>query len=169
MPDMSEADAAPAQPSAGATAGPVGIGGWLILPMLGMFATIGVQFIGLTTVGQTFAGLSGLGGLPSTAVALELWINLALFLAAPIVLLILFFNRKRSFPRYFIMWQIAGAAFLFVDLLAGYALFAQVFEADGTPFFQTAGFRNVLGSIIGICIWVPYMLNSVRVRNTFVN
>ena len=170
MTDDSAATAAlPPQPATPAITGPKGIGGWLILPMLGMFATLGVQLVGLTDAGQGFGNLNALNGLQSQMVVLEFCFNLVLFLAAPIALLVLFFNKDRKFPRYYIIWQIVGSAFVVLDLMLGYALFAQAYEASGTPFFDTTTLRSLLGSVIGVCVWVPYMMNSVRVKNTFVN
>lgn len=170
MTDDTQASAIPPQPQVAPAPAlvPSGIGGWLILPMLGMFATIGVQLVGLTSAGDTFSSLNALNGAQSHMVVLEFCLNLVVFLAAPIALLVLFFNKDRKFPRFFIIWQIVGAAFVVVDLLVGYALFAQVFESSGTPFFDNTTLRSLLGSAVGVCIWVPYMLNSVRVKNTFV-
>jgi hypothetical protein len=168
MTDQTQASPTPAQPQIVRAATPSGIGGWLILPLLGMFATVGVQLVGLTHTGDTFGNLSALNGAQSLMVVLEFWLNLAIFLGAPIALLVLFFNKSRKFPRYYITWQIVSAAFVVLDLLAGYALFAQAFEASGTPFFDNTTMRSLLGSAVGVCIWIPYMMNSVRVKNTFV-
>ena len=168
MTDDSAATAA-LPPQTPATAGPTGIGGWLILPMLGMFATLGVQLIGLTKLGDVFGHLDALSSLQSNMIVLEFCINLVLFLAAPIALLVLFFNKDRKFPRSYIIWQIVGSAFVVLDLMLGYALFAQAYEASGTPFFDSTTIRSLLSSVVGVCIWIPYMMNSVRVKNTFVN
>jgi hypothetical protein len=170
MTDNSAATAAPPSPAPiPAITGPVGIGGWLILPMLGLFATLGVQLLGLAKLGDVFGHLDALSSLQSNMIVLEFCINLALFLVAPIALLVLFFGKDRKFPRYYIIWQIVGSAFVVLDLMLGYALFAQAYEASGTPFFDTTTIRSLLGSVVGVCIWVPYMMNSVRVKNTFVN
>ena len=170
MTDNSAATAAPpSQTPVPATTGPVGIGGWLILPMLGLFATLGVQLLGLAKVGDVFGHLDSLSALQSNMIVLEFCINLALFLVAPIALLVLFFNKDRKFPRYYIIWQIVGSAFVVLDLMLGYALFAQAYEASGTPFFDSTTIRSLLSSVVGVCIWIPYMMNSVRVKNTFVN
>jgi hypothetical protein len=163
---MSDTVASPAAPI---VAGPKGIGGWLILPMLGLFATVGLQLYGLTTAGETFASLSALNGLQSNMVVAEFILNLIIFLGVPIALLVLLFSTRRSFPRMYIWWQVIGAAFVVIDLLAGYALFHDAYEASGTPFFDSQTIRSLTSTIIGICIWVPYMLQSMRVKNTFVN
>lgn len=168
MTDETQASAISPQPQVVAAATRSGIGGWLILPMLGMFATVGVQLVGLTNTGDTFGNLSALSGAQSLMVVLEFWLNLVIFLGAPIALLVLFFNKSRRFPRYYISWQIVSATFVVLDLFAGYALFAQAFEASETPFFDNTTMRSLLGSAVGVGIWVPYMMNSVRVKNTFV-
>lgn len=168
MTDQTEASAVPPQPQIIPAATPSGLGGWLILPMLGLFLTIGNQLMSLTSAGQVFGSLGALNGLQSQMVIVEFFLNLAIFLAWPIALLVLFFNKDRKFPRNYIIWQIVGAVFVVLDLFAGYALFAQVYESTGTPFFDTATLRGLIGSVVGVCIWIPYMMNSVRVKNTFV-
>ena len=161
------------QPMAAApssAAAPVsGIGGWLVLPMLGMIATPIVQLINLMGLGDTLSHLDQLGPWISNLVVIEAILNFALFVVGPALLLIQFFGKRRIFPRWYVIWTIAGAVFVVLDLFVGYAAFHDAYEANGISFFNQDTLRALAGSLIGVCVWVPYMLNSIRVRNTFVN
>jgi hypothetical protein len=82
-------------------------------------------------------------------------------LTLEIFVIILFFQKRRIFPRWFI------------TLLAVNALLV-VGDAIGVQFLKTvsaATTTNLVGSIaqsfIGCCIWIPYMLTSLRVKTTF--
>jgi hypothetical protein len=146
-----------------------GIGGWLILPMLGLIATPIVQLVSLSSLGNTLGDVSRLGPLVANLVWIETILNFALFVVAPGLLLTQFFGKKRAFPRWYIIWTAATAVFVVLDLFVGYAAFHDAYEASGTSFFDQGTLRALAAALIGVCVWIPYMLNSVRVRNTFVN
>ena len=161
---MSTAEAA--QP---ATTGPVGIGGWLILPVLGLVATPLVQLFNLLGSNDALEIASQLGGARQTLIIAEYIGNLLIFLIVPLVLLVILAQKKRTFPRLYVVWSVVSAVFFFVDLYLGYAMFAEVYAGGDVEFFDRDTIRGIVGSIAGLAIWVPYMLNSVRVKNTFVN
>jgi hypothetical protein len=169
MTEETQASAIPPQPQAVPAKPPLtGIGGWLILVMLGMFGSIGLQLVGLTSAGDTFGILGNLSGPQANLVVIEFIANLVIFLAWPIALLVLFFNKDRKFPRLYIWWMAVSAVFVFLDLAASYIMFHDVYEAGGTSFFDRDTLRSMGGALAGVCIWIPYMVNSVRVKNTFV-
>lgn len=146
-----------------------GIGGWLVLPMLGLIATPIVQLANLAGLGNTLGDVSNLGPLIANLVWIETIVNFGLFVVAPALLLIQFFGRRRAFPRWYIVWTAAAAVFVVLDLFAGYAAFHDAYEASGTPFFGSDTLRALAGALVGVCVWIPYMTNSVRVKSTFVN
>jgi hypothetical protein len=168
MTDQSQPAAA--QPTVVASPQPSGIGGWLILPMLGLIASAGSQVLSLPDMFTTFGQLSvsGVGGLASNLVQLDMLVSLGVYLIAPVALLVLLFNKKRSFPRNFIRWAVVAAIFVVFDIFLGYWLSHAALEAQGASFFDYGLLKEVLGPIAALCIWTPYMLNSVRVKNTFV-
>jgi hypothetical protein len=168
MTDQAQANPLPAPPPVSAT-GPTGIGGWLVLPMLGMIATPILQLIQLSSLGSTLGNVSSLGPLVSNLIWIETLLNFGLFVVAPGLLLIQFFGKRRAFPRWYIAWTAASAVFVVVDLMVGYAAFHQAYEASGTPFFDRDTLRALASALVGACVWIPYMLNSVRVKNTFIN
>src|SRR5204862_5115893 len=99
-------------------------GGWLILPMLGLSFSALSQVVALPDMFSTFGqlGTSGIGGLASNLVQLDMILSLAIYLIAPVILLVLMLGKKRSFPRNFIRWAIAAAIFVVGAIFLGYWL-----------------------------------------------
>jgi hypothetical protein len=91
----------------------------------------------------------------------EIVINLG-FIAFSIYLLYLFFRKSSRFPRAYILISIAGFAFVLTDALA-----AQIVLPE-QPLLDADTARELGRSAISAAIWIPYMLFSKRVRNTFV-
>jgi hypothetical protein len=85
----------------------------------------------------------------------ELIINIA-FLAALIYLNILFFKKRKIFPRYFIIYLAANFVLILIDYLIIAGVNPSVDASDlGRAFIASA-------------IWIPYLLKSRRVKATFV-
>jgi hypothetical protein len=147
---------------------PKGIGGWLILPMLGLFLSPILGLWELRNVPSNLDLARQLGGQGALLLYFEMVSNALLLVAAPIALLMAFFAQSRRFPSWYITMLLVGAAFVFLDTFAAYNIFLPVWQA-GTPFWTPEVTQPLIRSAIGVAIWVPYMLNSVRVKNTFVN
>jgi hypothetical protein len=142
-----------------------GIGGWLILPAIGLaltpFICLGPIFtdIQLLTAGDhqsLFANHPSLTALLDS----EVVINLA-FLAATICLNILFYTKKRILPKCMVAFYSAQCVLLLVDHLAATAIFPSV--------DLSSGLITVIRSFVVAAVWIPYFLNSQRVEQTFVN
>jgi hypothetical protein len=145
-----------------------GIGGWLLLPMLGLIGSPIVQGVEFVSLGDTLNLLPQLSSAQAVLLVAELVGNFVLALVAPIYLLVLMLQKRRSFPRLFVMLMVANAVFVALDLLLAYLAFKSAYDT-GTPFWDRETVRSVVGSVAGLAIWVPYMRASVRVQNTFVN
>jgi glucan phosphoethanolaminetransferase (alkaline phosphatase superfamily) len=147
------------------------LGGWLILLMAGLVLTLLNQLQGLPDTFQLFGTLSTANVDPilSNLVQLDLIVGIALYLIAPIVLLVLMAGRRRRFVRLFITWAIVSAVFTILDLMLGYALGHASLEAEGQSFFGFDMLRQLLGPAVALCIWTPYLLQSQRAKTTFVN
>ena len=146
--------------------GPEGIGGWLVLPIVGLLLMPVHGVIQLGQYMELVANVQFLTGPQGTLVVLQIAANLAFAFVLPAYLLYLLFNKKREFPRTYAVWAGINLAFLIADLIAAKILFGQAMahaevSGDGT---MQAGLRV----IVMMAIWVPYILNSRRVRNTFV-
>ncbi len=138
---------------------PSGIGGWLILPAIGILVAP-VQFV--LNVFDDFPRFALLepGTLLHTMTMVKIlaWIAFAILATMTAVQ---FFTRRKNAPR------------LYRALLGGQLLFF-VAAYWAMAFFFDAPMINVdtgitVGMLLAACmIWIPYFLYSVRVRNTFV-
>ena len=148
-----------------------GLGGWLILVGIGLvFGSIGLLahlnvykeiFSDGTWEALTLQSSDAYTPLFGILMSLEL-IGNCVFLIAYICLTFFFFKKKRNFPKFYIIIILANLAFVLVDILFTKVVFPaeQMFDSETS--------RDVIGQIVSCAIWIPYMLKSVRVRNTFV-
>ena len=162
------------QPAAAeAAAGPRGIGGWLILPMLGLIFTpfrMGYQFVTdllpvlNATTWQALTSPSSPNYHPLWAplIGFEVVANIAVF-AFGLWVLIQFFSKSKSTPRLYIIWMASLAIMQIVDV----ALANQIPAVAAQPDAQSM--KDVGRALLAAAIWIPYFLVSKRVRNTFVN
>jgi hypothetical protein len=146
---------------------PAGIGGWLILPTLGLFLAPVLAARFFSTYQQAFEAASAFTAAQLTFIAVEAVVNVVLNLVAPIALLILLFRKSRRFPVAYVAWSLTGLVVLIADLPIAYALFEDYYEEGGEPFFDGATLRELIRGVVSTAIWVPYMLVSRRVKNTF--
>jgi hypothetical protein len=160
---MSNADA----PAAAVSDGPEGIGGWLVLPILGLILT---PLRGLFQLGQLADVKEALAYLTQAQIAflvIETVLSVAIVIVLPIVLLVLVFRKKRAFPRFYVIWAVLCLLFIVGDLLVLQALFKDFFAAGGVDIVDQETLKDIGRAVALVAIWVPYMLNSRRVRNTF--
>ena len=163
--DLPAASAAPAT----FADGPSGIGGWLLLPLLGLaLSPLRVMADSVTTFGPLFendmAGWNNLfAGGPAVAalVVFEVLANLALIIY-PWVVLTYFLRKKRVVPRLMIVWFIAIPAIFLIDATALHFAAPDVSDWGSST-------RDIVRGVVAAAIWIPYFLLSVRVRNTFVH
>ena len=151
--------------------GKEGLGGWLILVAFKLVTTPILMFLQVgefTTIFEdgTWEQLTT----PSSEYYHSLWgivifgeivLNIGLVILS-FVLLYKFFRKSRSFPSWFIFGLIFHCAFLFIDALAIKLVLPSepMFDPDTTKDFGKA--------VASAIIWIPYMLISKRVKNTFV-
>ena len=148
--------------------GPKGLGGWLILVAIGIIAGPVVRSIILVNVyypiytsgqlSQIMQTDPGLGGL----IQFEAIGNIVL-LALSLYLAFLFFSKNRQFPKWFIGITLGTLGFIAIDTLSAPLL------TDQLSYSEPAHFKDLVQTAIGAAIWIPYMLKSRRVKNTFVN
>jgi hypothetical protein len=164
-PPLPEPELDPARPT------PRGLGGWLLVVALGLFATpIRVVFgmVGSSGTYQlmqwnvlTVPGASAYHPLWAPALISSLLSNLTIVVFA-LLLIVLFLEKRRTFPRLFICYMALGAVAGMMD-----ACFLQAIpNADHDPREIS---RAITRTAVGCGIWIPYMCVSRRVRATFVN
>ncbi|MER8517855.1 DUF2569 domain-containing protein [Mesorhizobium sp. M0644] len=150
--------------------GPESIGGWLVLPMLGLMLTpiLGLvqlhnsDYLGMLQNWQAYSLSQGV------LILAELVISGILNLTAPALILFFMFKRWQIFPGWYMIWAFAMPVYAVLDPWAVHLAFptvvpelADAYDAD------TVG--GISRSIWAAVIWVPYMMRSERVANTFVN
>jgi hypothetical protein len=146
-----------------------GIGGWLILVAIGMivsFLRIAKDFVSTWPAYsvESWAALTTRGGeryhyLWGPYLSWALLANIAM-LVVLVLTIVLFFKRRRIFPRVFIGYMALGAVVSMLDVT--------VTQMIPTAKAEPTGTADLARVFIGCGIWIPYMVMSRRVRNTFV-
>ncbi|MEZ8577528.1 DUF2569 domain-containing protein [Vibrio splendidus] len=91
----------------------------------------------------------------------EISFNLFLF-SSLIYLNFLFFYKRKTFPKAYIAITLIGLLYIPVNAFLANAFFPQM------SFFDGETLKNFVVTLISAVIWVPYMLKSRRVKNTFI-
>ena len=76
----------------------------------------------------------------------------------------LFFTKRARFVKWYISMLAFGIFFIILDAV----LVGALLDLDQSTFDEDVQ-KELMRSVIGACIWVPYMLRSKRVQATFVN
>lgn len=151
-----------------ADAEPAGLRGWLVIVGIGIvFGPVRLagdlyRFYGELLAPEMQALLKA-DSLLAGLVGFEVVGNLVLFLSS-LVLAHKYLSCAQSFPRFFIVYSLAILAFIVIDAVLLAILFPGVGEV-----FDKETVTAILGAAISAAIWIPYMLLSRRVRNTFIH
>jgi len=147
-----------------------GIGGWLILVA---FGSIVRPFIYIYTNSEIYPSVFELETwraltLEGSAAFHPLWMPVLLFefffnaysFLFSILLLVLFFQKKRAWPYCFILFFIYIGIGIIIDAI----LCAQI---PAVAEQQTETGKEIVKTIMAACIWIPYAIHSKRVKATF--
>jgi len=148
------------------------IGGWLILVGLGVLLRPFYLLFSLYPMYRDMfapaqwemlrtAGRMAYGPLFIPFIYVELIINI-LFLLAALYQIYLFVMRDHRFPKFFIIFMLLNLAFILLDAWLGGMITEE-------PTFDPSTLQEIKRILIPSLIWVPYMLMSVRVKETFVS
>ena len=118
-----------------------GIGGWMILPIIGLFISIPVLLYDIISTVANYQ--------ISLFTGIVIFIEL-LFVIFIIIALVSIFNKKRYVPQLMVAFYIANFVFQAVV-----SFLADDYTGLGSAFIMWA-------------IWIPFFLISERVKNTFV-
>ena len=148
-----------------------GLGGWLVPVAIGLCLRPLQSVLGLVQMAPALsADTWSLLTDPSGVAYHPMWAPMLLFevatnvifAVASVLLLVLFFQRRRQFPRAFMALLAAQVAVTFVDLVG----------AGMLPSAQTGSsvqqIRLAVFTLTSSVVWILYMLRSRRVRLTFV-
>jgi hypothetical protein len=150
-----------------------GIGGWLILPLLALLlAPVKISYSLVTGLWPVFSGGHwAIVTNPASSAYHPLFGPLLIFEVCPnltaIVLglttLWFFLRKSRLAPRLVIGWYV----FMLAMQIADYYLADLIPALAAQP--DPAASREMIMVAIGTAIWVPYFLNSQRVKATFIH
>ena len=150
-----------------------GLRGWLALVGLGIilsplrivalvFPTYLKLFSNDSWEKLTTPGKQAYHPLWSSILVGEIAINCA-FVFVWLYIALLFFLKKKVFPKWYIGIMMFALVFIVLDALAIKMVLPNepLFDADST--------KELVRTLIAVLIWVPYMLVSKRVKATFLN
>lgn len=149
-----------------------GLGGWLILVAFALLINpIRLIFVIIKNVNVfslwkwqalTTPGTESYNSVWAPLLMFELLgqITLILFMAIGIVL---FFQKRRLFPRWYIAALLVNALFVLGDVI-GFHFLGTAATAQMRQILD----RSTLSAFVGCMIWIPYMLKSERVKATFI-
>lgn len=142
------------------------IGGWLILPAIGLCITPMRMMYDLFNIEYfnysnwrilTDPNFSAYDVKLGSFILIELILNIALLFYS-IVLVILFFKRRTSVPLLAAIFYSSNFLLLLVDGIVG---------AEYSDGIDNETITSIFRSLIGALIWVPYFLVSERSKGTF--
>jgi hypothetical protein len=147
---------------------PRDFGGWLILPMIGLIITPFLIIHNLITNNyfseHLFDQIRALEvSSSSTIEALmigEMMGNI-LMLVMCLLCLVSFFKKRDITPRLMIAFYLFNAAFLIIDDVMVEMILGDIVELESST-------KEIGRAIIACAIWIPYFMNSKRVKETFI-
>jgi Protein of unknown function (DUF2569) len=168
MSDTNNLDLHPLQRTSTAGTGPKGIGGWLILPIIGLSGTIILTLVNFWGVITQWEGIQLIlqGGTDKLA-SLRFPLGLSMVMGITIIALAVLclyriFTYSPSVPKlmtFFYIWL--GAATL-GDVIAD----KMISSIANTP-EDPSNLTSLLRVAIAAAIWIPYFRMSKRAANTF--
>jgi DNA-directed RNA polymerase subunit RPC12/RpoP len=136
--------------------GPRGIGGWLIIPAIGLvlapIRSAVMLFMGISII-QSFA--------PELTSDPRLWLSGVIDVAmivATIIVAVLFFKKKRNAVRAIIALMAGSILANIVQAFLNAAMFEEV---------DAHTIKPVIHACVFGAVWIPYFVISKRVKNTF--
>lgn len=160
-------------PELPALGGPVGLGGWLIIVGIGLcFGQIRILADLATSAGSYFlldsweavASPKGESYHPlfGPLLMFELIANSGIFVMNAYSI-VLFFTKRRTFPRIYVALLVCTALLQLADMMLGSQIPAVAKEQNA------AAIRDLARAFIGALVWGSYALVSKRVKATFVH
>lgn len=147
---------------------PMRLGGWLVLPFIGLLGTVILVSISLFTnnffnktlwlIRTDESSPDYISGF-SFVLTFELCVNIILFFLA-LLLLIGFIRNYRIVPRIMIFYYLFYLTFTVVD-----HVFVSIFISHDSIYYLS---KDIIKALVASCIWIPYFICSERVKATFV-
>ncbi|AEL26729.1 DUF2569 family protein [Cyclobacterium marinum] len=131
------------------------IGGWLVLPAIGIILTpiqITMNFFSVGYLDEAI-WLQAINLELTESLAFELIFNILLIVFS-VLLIILFYTRRTSTPKLMILFYVVNLAAILIDT---------VMTEDNISLEN----RALIQAFVGAAIWIPYFFFSERVKSTF--
>jgi hypothetical protein len=148
---------------------PIGIGGWMIIPILGFIATIVFTVYNLPDYKDFFVGFFGQAKnlempliVKSLVIASFAGTFIGTFVA--IAALIVVFRKLRIAPKVVTVYFVLMVVFSLIDIWEDGVISKAIQEERDSSLLIDA-----LRAVIFAVIWIPYFHMSRRAKNTFVN
>ncbi|WP_017689928.1 DUF2569 domain-containing protein [Paenibacillus sp. PAMC 26794] len=173
----SELDTSSLQPKTGIRPEPPvisGLGGWLILIQIGLWVSLVLLIADMSQVNVImdpvrWEGVRGVDPeLYTEGIRPLLWfgvISSVILLMIVIVNLALLYKKKKQFPRMMIVLCIVN---VFIGVMTWIMIARIEVPREQHVLDPTSAFNLTIRSLLTCCIFIPYFLKSVRVKNTFV-
>ncbi|MBP1964194.1 DUF2569 domain-containing protein [Paenibacillus aceris] len=148
---------------------PYGFGGWLYFVALGFLLTFGTSLYylidSILPIYQDglISQMYDENWKYSFAIIFETVINI-IYVVFPMFLGYLVFKKKKLLKYMVINFYIINFA---VNI--GYYFITNSIEEMATHDFMGEQGRNIVKSLVTCLIWIPYFINSKRVKNTYIN
>lgn len=148
-----------------------GLGGWLIVVCLGLIYTFFTAITGVYLNWSMFqdgtvASLSEISGY-STLMGIELIVYVVIVILIGYLFLI-FFKKKKDFPRFFIYYAIFIVAFAILDFISLNSLSLPGGSEQLMQEINSESMVVIVRNIVFALVWVSYMKKSERVKLTFI-
>jgi hypothetical protein len=150
---------------------PTPIGGWLVLPMIGLLVFPFIILVRLLRDNSYFNLIkwnkvtipNGIGyhQLFAPLLIFEL-LSFALLLVFSILLCFMLFTYKKKFPKYIIAFYLFNLFVIIITTVCANYILTQL---EISPDYD---FKEIGRSVFQCAIWIPYFLISERVRETFI-
>jgi hypothetical protein len=135
-----------------------GIGGWLILPIIGLSVSILGSIIAIFAVVILMLGFEEFLDSYTSLLQFEAAVNVLIGIGS-IVALILLCMKKKILPGFMIGLILLTLVFVLFDAILAYS--------NGMDI--SSMIFGIVRSFLVAAIWIPYFLVSKRVKNTFIN
>jgi len=156
--------------------GPTGLGGWLVLPIIGLFVTLTVVCIsffrdilpilsGPVRTALTTPGSPAYHSSWAPYIIASVLGNAVLFFGA-LFLIFVVFQKRSIFPRLIVAFYVFCLFAASIDLWA-VSTFLPVVLPDETRTMAPAVIKDFGRAVVTCLVWIPYFLSSKRVSNTF--
>ncbi len=146
-----------------------GLGGWLILPMLGIVLSIFIlpfaiymQNVEVIEYWDELTNAQSDSFIPlfKELIYFEVLGNSILY-AALLFLCYVFFTKKKITIKVYIFFQLFSLLLTISDIVLAMSLLDLELESSDI--------KDIMRGVVSCAIWIPYFLLSVRVKNTFIN